>query len=213
MNASALLVVKSLFFILSVKSCDSTPKTAVNPPVTDPITVGIEKPDNKKNTGKLLTGAEQTDLYVPYLKGKRVGMVVNPTSIIGKETSVDSLLKLGVKIVKIFGPEHGFRGNASAGVSVDDDIDAKTGIKAISLYGKHATPTKEDLADVDVMIFDIQDVGVRFYTYISTLTYLMEAGAENNVEILVLDRPNPHDGYVDGPVLKKKWESFDYAGI
>ncbi|ACU03441.1 MULTISPECIES: exo-beta-N-acetylmuramidase NamZ family protein [Pedobacter] len=156
---------------------------------------------------KLLTGAEQTNLYVPYLKGKRVGMVVNPTSIIGKETTVDSLLKLGVNIVNIFGPEHGFRGNASNGTHVDDEVDQKTGIKVISLYGKHAIPTKEELANIDIMVFDIQDVGVRFYTYINTLQHVMEACAANNKEVLILDRPNPNGFYIDGPILDPKFKS------
>lgn len=169
-------------------------------PVT---TLAIDPPKSQK----ILTGAEQTELYVPYLKGKRVGMVVNQTSVIGAATTVDSLLKLGVKIVKIFGPEHGFRGNASNGTHVDDEIDTKTGIKVISLYGKHSTPTKAELADVDVMIFDIQDVGVRFYTYINTLQHVMEACAANKKEVLILDRPNPNGFYIDGPILDPKFKS------
>ena len=158
-------------------------------------------------TTKFLTGAEQTEVYLPLLKGKRIGMVVNPTSIIGKLTVVDSLVKRGVNIVKIFGPEHGFRGNASAGVSVDDSVDEKTGIKAISLYGKHSTPTVEDLADVDIMIFDIQDVGVRFYTYMNTLQHVMEACARDGKEVMILDRPNPNAFYIDGPILDPKYKS------
>jgi uncharacterized protein YbbC (DUF1343 family) len=153
------------------------------------------------------TGAEQTEKYLPLLKGKRIGMVVNPTSIIDNVTVVDSILKRGVNIVKIFGPEHGFRGDASAGVSVDDAVDTKTGIKAISLYGKHSTPTKEDLADVDIMIFDIQDVGVRFYTYMNTLQHVMEACARDGKEVMILDRPNPNGFYIDGPVLDPKYKS------
>ncbi|MCD0489092.1 DUF1343 domain-containing protein [Pedobacter sp. MC2016-14] len=153
------------------------------------------------------TGAEQTERYVPLLKGKRVGIIANPTSIIGKETTVDSLLKLGVHIVKIFGPEHGFRGKASAGVHVNDDVDTKTGIKTISLYGKHSTPSAEDLADVDIMLFDIQDVGVRFYTYINTLQHVMEACVVNDKEVMILDRPNPNGFYIDGPILDPKWVS------
>jgi uncharacterized protein YbbC (DUF1343 family) len=156
---------------------------------------------------KFRTGAEQPEKYLPLLKGKRIGMVVNPTSIIGKVTVVDSLLKRGVNIVKIFGPEHGFRGDASAGISVDDAVDAKTGIKAISLYGKHSTPTKEDLADVDIMVFDIQDVGVRFYTYMNTLQYVMEACARDGKEVMILDRPNPNGFYVDGPILDLTYKS------
>lgn len=153
------------------------------------------------------TGAEQTDLYLPLLKGKRVGMVVNPTSIIGKETTVDALLKLGVNIVKIFGPEHGFRGDASAGIHVEDSIDKTTGIKVVSLYGKNSTPTKESLEDVDILIFDIQDVGVRFYTYINTLQHVMEAGAMYNKEVIILDRPNPNGYLIDGPILDPKYKS------
>ncbi len=153
------------------------------------------------------TGAEQTELYLPFLKGKRVGMVVNPTSVIGKTTTVDSLLKRGVNIVKIFGPEHGFRGDASAGVHVGDDVDKKTGIKVVSLYGKQSTPSNENMADIDIMIFDIQDVGVRFYTYINTLQRVMEACAINNKEVLVLDRPNPNGFVIDGPVLDMKYKS------
>lgn len=156
---------------------------------------------------KFRTGAEQTEKYLPLLKGKKIGMVVNPTSIIGKVTVVDSLLKRGVNIVKIFGPEHGFRGDASAGISVDDAVDAKTGIKAISLYGKHSTPTKEDLADVDIMVFDIQDVGVRFYTYMNTLQYVMEACARDGKEVMILDRPNPNGFYIDGPILDLTYKS------
>ncbi|WP_379089611.1 exo-beta-N-acetylmuramidase NamZ domain-containing protein [Pedobacter sp. UC225_65] len=196
MNKS-LVVFKTLLLVFALNACGqgTTTKTKSNLPKT-----------NVRNN-KLMTGAEQTEKYLPLLKGKRVGMVVNPTSIIGNQTSVDSLLKRGVNIVKIFGPEHGFRGDASAGVHVDDAVDAKTGIKAISLYGKHSTPTKEDLADVDIMIFDIQDVGVRFYTYINTLQRVMEACAENNKEVMILDRPNPNGFYVDGPILDPKFKS------
>lgn len=153
------------------------------------------------------TGAEQTEVYLPMLKGKNVAILANQTSVIGNETTVDVLLRNKIKLVKIFGPEHGFRGNASAGVHVDDAVDAKTGIKEISLYGKHNAPTKEELADVDVVIFDIQDVGVRFYTYINSLQRLMEACAENNKEVMILDRPNPNGFYVDGPILDPKHKS------
>lgn len=156
---------------------------------------------------KLRTGAEQTELYLPYLKGKRIGMVVNPTSVVGNTTVVDSLLALGVNIVKIFGPEHGFRGDASAGVKVDNSVDTKTGLPVISLYGKHLKPTKEDMADIDLMVYDIQDVGTRFYTYINTLQHVMEACGENGKEVLILDRPNPNGFYVDGPILDLKYKS------
>ncbi|HAK80091.1 MAG TPA: DUF1343 domain-containing protein [Runella sp.] len=155
----------------------------------------------------IITGADQTSTYLPYLKGKRVGMLVNQTSIIGKSHCVDSLVKLGVTITKIFGPEHGFRGNASNGAKVSDSSDPKTGIPVISLYGKNRKPTKEHLADVDVMIFDVQDVGARFYTYINTLSHVMEACAENGKELVILDRPNPHGFSVDGPILEPHLKS------
>ncbi|CCG98210.1 hypothetical protein FAES_0196 [Fibrella aestuarina BUZ 2] len=150
---------------------------------------------------KLVTGADQVATYLPYLKGKRVGMVVNPTSIIGSKSSVDSLQSLGVNVVMVFGPEHGFRGNASNGAKVADEVDAKTGIPIISLYGKNKKPTKEQLDKIDVLIYDIQDVGARFYTYINTLTHVMEACAEHNKELMILDRPNPNGFIVDGPML------------
>ncbi|TCC89479.1 DUF1343 domain-containing protein [Pedobacter frigiditerrae] len=197
-----------IFTIVVLTACGQSPKTKLNPKVPNPYKVKAEDIDKPKNKpSKFRTGAEQTEVYLPLLKGKRIGMVVNPTSIIGKQTSVDSLVKRGVNIVKIFGPEHGFRGDASAGVSIDDAVDAKTGIKAISLYGKHNTPTKEDIADVDIMIFDIQDVGVRFYTYINTLQRVMEACARDGKEVLILDRPNPNGFYIDGPVLDPKYKS------
>ncbi len=154
-----------------------------------------------KAAASILTGADQINLYLPYLQGKRVGMVVNQTSIIGNKSSVDSLLSRGVKIVRIFGPEHGFRGNASNGAKVADEVDAKTGVPVISLYGKNRKPTPDQLADIDVLIYDIQDVGARFYTYINTLDHVMEACAENNKELLILDRPNPNGYVVDGPIL------------
>jgi uncharacterized protein YbbC (DUF1343 family) len=150
---------------------------------------------------EIATGADQTEKYLSYLKGKRIGLVANQSSIIGKKSSVDSLVSLGIKVVKVFGPEHGFRGNASNGAVVNNEIDAKTGIPIISLYGKNEKPTKQQLADVDLMVFDIQDVGCRYYTNINTLEYVMEACAENNKELLILDRPNPNAYVVDGPVM------------
>lgn len=149
----------------------------------------------------IITGADQTEKYLPYLKGKRVGLVANQSSIIGGTSSVDSLVSLGIKIVKVFGPEHGFRGNASNGAVVSDEKDAKTGIPIISLYGRNEKPTKEQLAGIDLMVFDIQDVGCRYYTNINTLEHVMEACAENNMELLILDRPNPNGYVVDGPVM------------
>src|ERR1700761_4141528 len=161
-------------------------------------------------TAKIIPGADQTALYFNRLKGKSIGMVVNQTSVIGDKLtpSVDSLLKRGIGIKKVFGPEHGFRGNASNGAVVDDAVDAKTGLPVISLYGKHYKPTPEDLRGLDLMIFDIQDVGARFYTYISTLHYVMEACAENNIELMILDRPNPNGTIIDGPILDTAYRSF-----
>lgn len=153
-------------------------------------------------------GANQTSAYFPYLYGKKIGMVMNATSIIGKTLSVDSLVKSGYTVSKIFAPEHGFRGEASNGAKIADGVDTKTGIPIISLYGKHLKPTAQDLSGLDILIFDIQDVGARFYTYISTLHYVMEACAENNIELLLLDRPNPNGSYIDGPVLEPAFKSF-----
>lgn len=153
------------------------------------------------------SGAEQTGKYLPLLKGKRIAVVANQTSVIGKTSVVDSLLSLQIKVTKIFGPEHGFRGTASAGAVVSDSVDAKTGIPEISLYGKKSKPSKTDLANVDVVIFDIQDVGARFYTYINLLAHVMEACAENNKELIVLDRPNPNGNCIDGPILDMKLKS------
>lgn len=171
-------------------------------------TASIQK--NKKN-GPIIPGADQIPLYINYLKEKNVGMVINQTSVIGKNltASVDSLVHLGVTVKKIFGPEHGFRGNASNGATVGDAKDPKTGLPVISLYGnKHYKPTAADLKGIDLMIFDIQDVGVRFYTYISTLHYVMEACAENNVELMIFDRPNPNGYLIDGPILDSVNRSF-----
>lgn len=157
--------------------------------------------------GQIKTGADQTEKYVPYLKGKRVAILANLTTIIGQTHLVDSLKTLGVNIVKVFGPEHGFRGNASAGTSVADETDAATGIPVISLYGKKNKPTKEDLANVDIMIYDLQDVGCRFYTNINALSRLMEACYENGKELIILDRPNPNGYLIDGPILDMKFKS------
>jgi len=157
--------------------------------------------------GKILTGAEQMDKYLPLLKGKRVAILGNQTSVVGKTHLVDTLKSRGIKIVKVFGPEHGFRGNASAGAKVQDEIDPISGIPVISLYGPKNKPSKEDLADVDIMIYDMQDVGCRFYTNINALVRLMEACAENNKELMILDRPNPNGYFVDGPILDMNLKS------
>ena len=161
-------------------------------------------PSNKD----IITGADQTSKYLPYLKGRNVAMTINNTSTIGGKLSLDSLLSLGIKVVKGFAAEHGFRGNAPNGAEVRNEIDEKSGIPIISIYGEKNKPTKEDLAGIDVMIFDMQDVGVRFYTFLTTLHNVMEACAENNVELIIFDRPNPNDFYVDGPILDENFKSF-----
>ena len=157
---------------------------------------------------QLRLGAEQTQLYLPMLEAQKVAVVGNQTSLIGDTHLVDSLLSLCVEVVKVFSPEHGFRGTADAGAKVLDGIDERTGLPIISLYGKNKKPFPEQLEDVDVILFDIQDVGARFYTYISTLHYVMEAAAENEVSVIVLDRPNPNGHYVDGPILDTAFSSF-----
>jgi uncharacterized protein YbbC (DUF1343 family) len=157
---------------------------------------------------KIITGAERFDDYVPLLKGKSVGIFANQTSMAGSLHLVDALVKRGVKVVKIFGPEHGFRGIADAGEEIGNVKDPATGIEVISLYGTHNKPTAEDLEGVDIMLYDIQDVGVRFYTYISSLQYYLEAAIENDIPLIILDRPNPNGFYVDGPVLDPKFKSF-----
>lgn len=160
----------------------------------------------------IITGADQTAKYLPMLKGKKIGIVANQTSVIFKGAAhvhlVDSLLALNVNINKVFAPEHGFRGQADAGEKVKDDVDVKTGLPLISLHGKSRKPSSEQLQGLDVVVFDIQDVGVRFYTYIATLQLVMEACAENDIPILVLDRPNPNAHYVDGPTMEAEHTSF-----
>jgi len=153
-------------------------------------------------------GADQSHLYLPMLKGKRVGLVVNQTAQVGKVHLVDFLKSKQVTITGIFAPEHGFRGDHSAGEKVKTNVDPKTGITVYSLYGNQKKPSKEVLAKMDVLIFDIQDVGARFYTYISTLHYVMEACAENNKTLIILDRPNPNGHYIDGPILDTAFKSF-----
>ena len=157
---------------------------------------------------RYVSAAMQTNDYLPLIEGKRVGIVGNQTSIIGETHLVDTLLSLGVDVRKIYTPEHGFRGTADAGAKVNSGKDEKTGIPIVSLYGKSKKPTPEMLQGIDIILFDLQDVGVRFYTYISTMSYVMEAAAENDIPVIVLDRPNPNGFYVDGPVLKSENTSF-----
>jgi uncharacterized protein YbbC (DUF1343 family) len=157
---------------------------------------------------KIILGAERTDQYLDILKGKTVALVVNQTSMIGSRHLADTLKELGINIKVIFAPEHGFRGDADAGAHVSNTTDPKTGIAVVSLYGKKQKPAPEDLSGVNIVVFDIQDVGCRFYTFLSTLQYVMEACAENGKDLLILDRPNPNGYYVDGPVLDMKFKSF-----
>lgn len=156
---------------------------------------------------KIIPGAERMDVYVPLLKGKSVAVFANQTSVVGNTHLVDTLVKRGVKVIRIFGPEHGFRGNADAGEHVGNTIDKETGIEVVSLYGQHSKPTKEDLKGVDVMVFDLQDVGARFYTYINSMQKYLEVSLEYKIPMLLLDRPNPIGFYVDGPVLQPKFKS------
>lgn len=173
----------------------------------------LDKTKKSKNQDQfpaddIVLGAEQLAEYLPMLSNKRVALVVNQTSVIGETHLVDTLTRLGVNIIKVFAPEHGFRGNHSAGAVVKNGIDQKSGLPVVSLYGKNKKPTASMLENIDIMVFDIQDVGVRFYTYISTMHYVMEACAELNKKVLVLDRPNPNGFYVDGPVLDPAYKSF-----
>ena len=190
MKRTVLIVLLSLNLFFT--GCAQTNQFARNAPVSS----------------KIIPGAGRTELYLPLLKNKRVALFANNTSMLGNTHLVDSLSKLGINIRKIFAPEHGFRGTADAGERVSSSTDSKTGIAIVSLYGKKRKPSKEDVADVDVILFDIQDVGARFYTYISSLQDLMEAAIDLDKPLIVLDRPNPNGFYVDGPVLQPKFKSF-----
>ena len=193
-------------WVLIVSSCGNTEKQTKNNQDS--------KSDNAEQVEKkpIVVGANSTEAYLELLKGKKVGVVANQTSVIFKKNGnthlVDSLLSLNIDIKKVFAPEHGFRGQADAGEKVQDGIDTKTGLPLISLYGKNRKPSKEQLQDLDVVLFDIQDVGVRFYTYIATLQLVMEACAEYDIPIVVLDRPNPNAHYVDGPTMEKEHTGF-----
>ncbi len=158
--------------------------------------------------GQVSPGAYQLEEYLPQLYGKSIGIVANQSSLINNTHLVDSLLSKGITIKKVYAPEHGFRGKAEAGAHVKDGKDPITRLSVLSLYGKNKKPNAEQLAGIDIMLFDLQGVGARFYTYISTLKYIMEACAENNIPLIVLDRPNPNSHYVDGPLLETEHESF-----
>ena len=196
-----------LLWVLVVSSCGNQAKKA------DTETAEDIRSNQQEALAHVMVAANRTAEYLPLLKGKKVGVVANQTSVIFKSEDsyvhlVDSLMALGIDIKKVFAPEHGFRGQADAGEKVTDGVDSKTGLPLISLYGKNRKPSAEQLSDLDVVLFDIQDVGVRFYTYIATLQLAMEACATNNVPVIVLDRPNPNGHYVDGPTMEMEHSGF-----
>lgn len=196
----------SLWFSYSMPS-----KLANTAPMATQVAIGADTLIPKSQplfTKPIIPGAHQTAYYLPAITGKKIALVVNQTSTIGKIHLVDSLKNLGMDIKVIFAPEHGFRGDHSAGAHIKSSKDVKTGLPIISLYGNHKKPSKEDLAGIEYVIFDIQDVGARFYTYLSTMHYVMEACAEMKIPFMVLDRPNPNGFYVDGPILEPKFQSF-----
>lgn len=168
----------------------------------------LQDTEPKQERKALRSGASQIDAYLPLLQDKNIGLIANHSSLVGNTHLADTLLSLGVNVTKIYAPEHGFRGLADAGAHIEDGRDLETGLPVISLYGSNRKPTQNQLEDVDLLLFDLQDVGVRFYTYISTLAYIMEAAAEKGIPVIVLDRPNPNGFYIDGPVLEKEFTSF-----
>jgi uncharacterized protein YbbC (DUF1343 family) len=191
-----------LLVALNVVHCSSK-KSAVPQAI-----VGNPTTESEQVQKKPVTGADQIDLLLPKIKGKNIALVVNYTAVVHKTHLADTLKTYGIAIKKIMSPEHGFRGTATAGEHVKDGFDTKTGLPVVSLYGQNRKPTAEQLQDVDIVIFDIQDVGIRFFTYVGTLHYVMEACAENGKKLIVLDRPNPNAGYIDGPVLLPEFKSF-----
>jgi len=203
MRAAKLFLVFILFS--GAAESQSTASAGAHPPSQpEPST----PPPSAAAAPHILTGADQLDQYLPLLQGQSVAVFANPTSVIGNTHLVDTLLRLGIHIKKIFSPEHGFRGDADAGAKVGNGTDPATGIPVISLYGAKTKPTADDLSGVDVLLYDIQDVGVRFYTYIASMQRFLEAAIENNRPLIILDRPDPNGFYVDGPVLDTKFRSF-----
>lgn len=168
----------------------------------------IAVPCSHAQQSKIKVGAQRTELYLPMLKGKKVGVLTNNTGMIGQTHLVDSLCRLGVDVRVVFAPEHGFRGEADAGEKVGSSKDAKTGVEIVSIYGANKIPKDKDVKALDVVVFDIQDVGLRYYTYLSSMHYMMQAAARNGVPMIVLDRPNPNGFYVDGPILEPAKRSF-----
>lgn len=211
-----LLCLKSIFLIL-VFSCGIRNKSqeyqekkngSEKQVLTDPDEASHSGLEERNKSNVPVLGVERMHLYLDSLRGKRVAIVGNQTSMLGKTHLVDTLISLGIKIQKVFSPEHGFRGDADAGEKVNSAVDQKTGLPLVSLYANNKKPQAAQLKDVDIVIYDIQDIGVRFYTYISTLHYVMESCAENNIPVIVLDRPNPNGHYVDGPVRDSLNKSF-----
>lgn len=200
-----LFILVSVLFFTSCHGQKKGPKTTTNRQLA--INEHSASPGTTQKK-LVIPGAERINVYLPLIKGKRVGIFANQTSTVGNSHLVDTLRKLGIEIKVIFGPEHGFRGTADAGEKIGNYTDEKTGIKVVSLYGSKRRPSAEDVKEVDLLIFDIQDVGVRFYTYISSLEEFMEAAFEMGKPLVILDRPNPNGHYIDGPVLDKKYKSF-----
>ena len=206
MFANVKYFVSILFFSLLLCMACTHKKNKVERPAL--VVAKDSIPADKQPTDEIIVGAERTEVYLPKIKNKNIALVVNQTSLIENTHLVDTLLKLDISIKRIFAPEHGFRGHADAGEKVKDGLDIQTNLPVVSLYGKKKKPSPEDLDGIDLIIFDIQDVGARFYTYISSMSYLMEACAENNIPLIIFDRPNPNGHYVDGPILKNGYESF-----
>ncbi|MBW7867289.1 MAG: DUF1343 domain-containing protein [Brumimicrobium sp.] len=197
------------FFVFFLFSCNNhlPAQKDLDKTYTKENNYQIDVKNVKKNV-PIQVGAEQLTTILDLVKDKKVAVVGNQTSRVERTHLVDTLLSLKVNIIKVFSPEHGFRGIADAGEKVSSDKDDKTGLPIISLYGNNKKPTAEQLKGIDILLFDLQDVGVRFYTYISTMHYVMEAAAENNVSVVILDRPNPNGSYMDGPIRQKGFESF-----
>jgi uncharacterized protein YbbC (DUF1343 family) len=194
-----------LFLVLILFSCGNSIKNIEEREKKKDVSENINEPQNKE----IKTGADNFEKYIPLLENKKVGIVTNQSGILTNKTHlVDFLLSKKISVQKIYAPEHGFRGTADAGEVIKDGKDIKTGLPIISLYGNNKKPKPEQLEGIDIMVFDLQDVGARFYTYISSLHYVMEACAENNIPLIVLDRPNPNGGIVDGPILEKEFTSF-----